>query len=162
MADEGFDKTVTVQNGPELQKFAYYVLLYYFENSRAIAEDERLQRMLALWLRDNYPEYTVDPNSPLTEARFMLNERLHIPAKNEICDIIEVGISRATSREDEVIIPFHLNNAQWLDTEGNELPYKFESPNYFRTDYYIEEEALCLSVEYREQSNTQVTFSVYR
>jgi hypothetical protein len=105
-----------------------------------------------MWLRDKYPEYMFDPNAPLDDAKFNLNERIHIPAKGEILEIIGAVKIKMNSKEEEVLIPSRLRNARWLDAEGNKLP----------DDYYIEERTLCLSVEYRGGSDTKITFSVYR
>jgi hypothetical protein len=152
MANEGFDKIVAEENGPELVKFAYHVLLYFFESSRTIAEDKKRQKRMAMWLRNEYPEYMVDPNAPLTVAKFNLNKKIHIPAKDKIMKIIGAVKININSKEEKVRIPSRLCNARWLDTEGNELP----------DDYYIEEKTLCLSVECDGGNNTQVIFSVYR
>jgi len=151
MADEGFDRTVTEENGPKLEIFAYNVLLHYFEKSPSFAEDRKMQRRLAMWLRDKYPENIVDPNAPLNIAKFTLNEKIHIPSRDEILKILgAVSIKLNTREAEEVRIPSRLCNTRWLDTDGNELP----------DDYYIEERTLCLSVEY--EGDLQVTFSVYR
>lgn len=44
MSNEGFDKTVTVESGPELEKFAYHILLYYFERTPALAEEKKTSK----------------------------------------------------------------------------------------------------------------------
>ena len=150
MSIDGFDKTVTEQNGPELMKFAYHILLYYFERTPALAEEKKLQRRLAMWLRDKYQKNMVDPNAPLSDAKFILNERLSIPSKDKISEI--VGLYNVPiNRESVIYVSSRLVKALWLDTNGSELP----------DNYFIEERTLSLSVEYGG-GDTHVNFSVYR
>jgi len=155
MADEGFEKTVTAENGPELVKFAYYVLLYYFEHKPAIAEEKNLQRKLAMWLRDKYPEDMIDPNAPLSDAKFIINKRINIPPKKEILEIIDVYEIKLPCDDDVINVASRLCNPYWLDNEENEI-----SDN--EKNYYIEERDICLSVNMDGGGDYKVTFSVYK
>jgi hypothetical protein len=152
MSDEGFVKTVTTENGSELIKFAYYVLLDYFKRTPKLAEEKQIKRNLAMWLRDKYPEYMIDQNAHLSVAKFVLNKKINLPPKKEILKFIDVYEIKLPSKDDIIYVNSRLHSPHWVDNEGNKLS----------DNEYIEERELFLSVNIDGGGDYKVTFSVYK
>ena len=80
----GFDETVTEENGPKLLDFAKHVIRFYDKPYFNFAENVGLQKKLALWLRDTYPQCMVDPYAPLADTKLIIGKTLHVPGKKEV------------------------------------------------------------------------------